>query len=82
MQDPTEYPPPELIKLTSELNPTCFTLWMNVFHSVFLKLQITTQKEVRDSVSGGSTPQKGNRFVSISLHPRERNHFPLIWVPG
>lgn len=33
--------------------------------------------------SGGSTLRKKNRFVSISLHPGERKHFPLIWkTPG
>ncbi len=47
-----------------------------------VKVQITTHTEVRDSDSWGSKPQKGNRFVSISLCPRESNHFPLIWLPG
>lgn len=53
-----------------------------MFSVVFLKLWITTQAEVTDLASGGSTHQRGSRFVSISLCPRERNLFPLIWVPG
>lgn len=56
--------------------PRCSTPRLNV-SVLFLKVRLTTQTEVRDSVSGGSTRQ----FVSISLDLGEKTRFPLIWVP-